>query len=175
MVDGPAEVPQGDARSRQACQLRDSTHLSTGSYLQHSATISIRLIRTLRKATGSLWPANPKWPFVRGAPGCALAVERLLAGLGQVGVDNLEAVEVNLRRGRRRRPFPGSSTRRPAADTPVQRAPGRRRCRGLVRLQIRIMLRRVVEHLDFDARRRPGRRRPRACESPGRCCRPAAA
>ena len=27
---------------------------------------------TLRNDTGSLWPANPKWPVARSLPGCGL-------------------------------------------------------------------------------------------------------
>ena len=46
-----------------------------------------------RNATGSLWPAKPKWPRVRSLPGCALVVHEL-RHLGQVAVEDDGAVQL---------------------------------------------------------------------------------
>ena len=49
----------------------------------------------LRKATGSLWPAKPKWPLVRSLPGCGF-VGHELGDLAQVAVEDERAVQLDL-------------------------------------------------------------------------------
>ena len=62
-----------------------------------------RLMRIFRNATGSLWPQKPKWPLLLASAGVLVAVERLLANLGEVGVEDFVAVESHRRHCRRRR------------------------------------------------------------------------